>query len=71
MESENGFLAKLLHWLVALLVFFLIPAGLIMVRLGPSVIQDRLFVLHESFGLIALALMILRIVNRWRVRPFA
>jgi cytochrome b561 len=68
-DDEYGPLAKWLHWLVALLVFFLIPAGLVMARLDPGETQDRLFVLHESFGLTALALMILRVANRWRTRP--
>jgi cytochrome b561 len=68
-DRGYGFPAKCLHWLVALLVFFLVPSGLAMARLPPGETQDRLFVLHESFGLTALVLTILRVINRWRARP--
>ena len=61
--------AKALHWAVALIVIGLIPVGLIMADLKPGPLQDRLFVLHESFGVTVLALMILRVVTRWRGRP--
>ncbi len=62
-------LAKALHWAVAVIVTGLIPVGLIMVDLKPGPLQDRLFVLHESFGVTVLALMALRAVTRWRRRP--
>jgi len=61
--------AKALHWAVALIVIGLIPVGLIMADLKPGPLQDRLFVLHESFGVTVLALMILRVATRWRGRP--
>jgi cytochrome b561 len=66
MEEKYGLPARLLHWLVALFVIFLIPAGLVMARLEPGATQNRLFVLHESFGVLALVLMIVRLLNRWR-----
>lgn len=62
-------LAKALHWAVAAIVIGLIPVGLIMADLKPGPLQDRLFVLHESFGVTVLALMLLRTVRRWRGRP--
>lgn len=66
---EYSSLAKALHWTAAVIVIGLIPVGLIMTDLKPGPLQDRLFVLHESFGVTLLALMILRAVTRWRSRP--
>lgn len=68
-EDEYKPFAKWLHWFVALLVFVLVPVGLVMTRLGPGETQDRLFILHESFGVTLLGLMVLRVVNRLRNAP--
>lgn len=62
-------LARWLHWLVAPIVIGLIPVGLVMTRLGPGETQDRLFVLHESFGVTVQALMLARAANRQRGAP--
>jgi cytochrome b561 len=69
MRQQYSPLAKALHWAVAVIVIGLIPVGLIMADLKPGPLQDRLFVLHESFGVTLLALMVLRAVTRWRGRP--
>jgi len=61
--------AKTLHWLVAAIVVALIPIGLVMANLDPGPLQDRLFVLHESFGVVVLALMLLRFGVRLRDAP--
>ncbi len=61
--------AKVLHWLVAALVVALIPMGLTMADLKPGPLQDRLFVLHESFGVALLSLMTLRFATRLRGAP--
>jgi len=61
--------AKWLHWLVAPIVLALIPVGAIMGDLPRGALQDRLFFLHESFGLTVLALMIARIATRLRGAP--
>jgi cytochrome b561 len=69
--TDNGYgsLARWLHWLVAPLVVCLVPVGLVMARLDQGATQDRLFVLHESFGLLVLGLMVLRTANRLRGAP--
>jgi len=71
LESGHQYssLAKALHWAVAVIVIGLIPVGLIMADLKPGPLQDRLFVVHESFGVTVLALMVLRAVTRWRGHP--
>jgi cytochrome b561 len=67
--TQYSSLAKTLHWTVAVIVVGLVPVGLIMADLDEGPLQDRLFVLHESFGVILLALMSLRALTRWRGRP--
>lgn len=57
--SYSGF-AMLLHWLVAACVLFIIPAGIVMVNLGPGDLQNNLYNLHRSFGALVLALMAIR-----------
>lgn len=58
--------AKWLHWLIAPIVLAMIPVGAIMGDLPHGALQDRLFFLHESFGLTVLTLMIARIATRLR-----
>ena len=55
--------AKWLHWLIAPIVLAMIPVGAIMGDLPHGALQDRLFFLHESFGLTVLALMVARIAS--------
>ncbi len=55
---------KWLHWLVAAVVLFMLPVGYFMFRLPDGPLQDRLFDLHRSFGLVVLALAILRLAVR-------
>ena len=66
---EYSPLAKLLHWVVAALVLALIPMGLVMADLAPGPLQDRLFILHESFGVALLVAMLLRVAVRLRGAP--
>jgi cytochrome b561 len=70
-NGDQGYsaLAKWLHWLVAPIVLAQIPVGAIMGDLPQGALQDRLFFLHESFGLTVLALMIARIATRLRAAP--
>ncbi len=57
--------ARLMHWLIALLVLLMIPAGLIMIREGVSrPMQDTLFLFHKNTGVIVLLLMVLRLAFR-------
>jgi cytochrome b561 len=58
--------ARVLHWIVAVLVLSMIPFGLIMVRLDAGPTQDLLFNLHRSIGAVLLPLMVVRLV--WRLQ---
>lgn len=62
-EQYSG-LAKLLHWLVAACVLIMIPAGLVMANIGPGDLQNVLYTIHRSLGVLVLALMIIRLLNR-------
>lgn len=56
--------ARWLHWIVAILVLMVIPAGLVMVRLDGGALQDQLFYYHESIGILIFALAVLRVLTR-------
>lgn len=60
-----GGLAKLLHWLLALLVFGQLALGWAAVLWRLSPLKLDLFVLHKSFGLVVLVLMLPRLL--WRL----
>ncbi|KGE02627.1 cytochrome b [Pseudohaliea rubra] len=62
--------ARLLHWLMAVLLLLTIPAGLIMVR--PEVgreLQNALFIFHKNVGVLLLLLIVLRLAVRRRHPP--
>jgi len=63
-ESYSGF-AKLLHWVIAVMILGMIPVGIIMHNLEPSALQNQLYNLHRSFGVVVLALMLIRVVYRF------
>jgi cytochrome b561 len=52
---------KIFHWIVAGAVLAIIPAGLIMNRIGEGPAQDQLYDLHRSLGLVILVLALLRV----------
>lgn len=56
--------SKWLHWLVALSVLIMVPIGIAMGRVEKGPLQDTLFTLHKSFGILILALMVARLINR-------
>lgn len=60
---------KLLHWVVALMVFVLIPVGFYMVRRGEmtnfDAVTNQLFTAHKTFGVLVLLLMLVRIAVRF------
>jgi cytochrome b561 len=56
--------SKWLHWLVAGSVLTMIPIAIAMVRVGQGPLQNTLYTLHKSFGILVLALMVARLINR-------
>jgi cytochrome b561 len=57
-------MSKTLHWVMALLVLGLIPAGVVMVNIGEGAVQNLLFDLHRSTGVLVFALALARVCVR-------
>jgi cytochrome b561 len=57
--------AKTLHWLIAAIIIVQIPAGFIMHNLAFSETKYTMYQLHKSFGLVVLALSLVRL--GWRL----
>jgi cytochrome b561 len=56
--------ARVLHWLVAALVLFQIPAGIIIANEWGGPVQERLYDLHKSVGAVLLPLVLARLIYR-------
>jgi cytochrome b561 len=56
--------ARVLHWFTAVLVLIMIPAGIAMVNVGPGELQNTLFHLHRSIGVLLMPVMLLRLGYR-------
>jgi len=56
--------AKFFHWTVALLVLTIVPVGILMGRIPGNPMQNNLYTLHKSIGVLILVLMTLRIIYR-------
>ena len=56
--------SKAIHWFTALCVLMVIPMGLVMDRISEGPLQDQLFDLHRSFGVLVFALALLRLGAR-------
>ena len=63
--------SRWLHWLTALLLLAVIPAGIWIGFFEPADegFKLRLYNLHESLGVLVFVLVLLRIVQRWRQPP--
>lgn len=57
-------ISKWTHWITAICVLGLIPAGIIMGNLPEGPLQNRLFDLHRSTGILVLCLALLRVAAR-------
>jgi cytochrome b561 len=62
--------AQLLHWLTALVIFTTIPLGWIIAHMGRDAPNHHVFIFfHKSFGMLALALIIARLIWRGLRKP--
>ena len=52
---------RILHWVMALAILSSIPIGIVMGRVAPSQMQNNLYDLHKSLGVLVLALALLRV----------
>jgi cytochrome b561 len=52
---------RLLHWVMALAILASIPLGVVMGRVAPSQMQNNLYDLHKSLGVLILVLALVRV----------
>lgn len=57
-------MSRLLHWVTALMVFAMIPAGLVMSEVDSKPVQDTLFLFHKNGGAVLILLLAFRLI--WR-----
>jgi cytochrome b561 len=58
---------KALHWLMAALIFVLVPVGISIANiLKPGPVTNALYEVHKSLGLTVFGLALIRIAVRWR-----
>ncbi|TGE02244.1 cytochrome b [Methylobacterium nonmethylotrophicum] len=55
---------KVLHWIIAILIFALVPIALAMANLPDGGLKNALYEWHKSFGLTVLALALARLLVR-------
>lgn len=64
-ERDYSVFAKLLHWVIAACVIFMIPAGIVMVNVElADAVRNNLYSLHKAFGVLILGLMAVRVGYR-------
>jgi cytochrome b561 len=56
--------AKVLHWITAVLVFFMFATGVIAKQLGGGAVADTMMSLHKLTGTVVLAIIVLRLIYR-------
>ena len=58
-----------LHWIIAVLIIGQLIGGKVMLAMDPAPLKYEIFQLHKSFGLIILALSVLRLIWRLTHKP--
>jgi cytochrome b561 len=62
--------ARLLHWVMAILILLMIAAGFLMIQEGLArSTQNTLFIFHKNIGVLVMLLVIARLFYRWRNPP--
>ncbi len=61
--------ARVLHWFTAVLVLITIPAGIAMANIGAGPLQNFLFDLHRSIGVLLIPVILLRLAYRLHDAP--
>jgi cytochrome b561 len=62
-------IARVLHWIMAVLVLGMIVVGIIIANEWGGAWQERLYNLHKSTGAVLLPLALGRLIYRWAVPP--
>ena len=61
--------ARVLHWTTALLIVFMIPLGVIIANEWGGSLQNSLYDLHRSIGVVLIPIVMLRLILRWTNPP--
>lgn len=61
-ESSYGVVAKLLHWLIALLILGLLGVGWVMEDIDPQALRFQVYGVHKALGIAVLFLGALRLI---------
>lgn len=61
--------ARLLHWMMAILILFMIPLGIVIANDWGGPLQNSLYDLHRSIGAALIPLVLLRLLARWAKPP--
>jgi cytochrome b561 len=64
-QDSYGLVARILHWLMAILIFGLIAVGLIMSELPKGDLKTQLVQTHKAIGALVLILLIIRLL--WKL----
>ena len=62
--AAYSLIARVLHWITAVLVLTTIPIGFVMANVSAGALQDSLYVLHRSIGTMIIPLIIARLGYR-------
>jgi cytochrome b561 len=57
--------ARILHWVIAILILSMIPLGLVIANDWGGPLQEPLYDLHRSVGTLIIPLMSFRLICRW------
>jgi cytochrome b561 len=57
--------ARVLHWLIAALVLIMVPLGIVIANEWGGPVQEPLYNLHKSIGVVILPLVVVRLI--WRL----
>jgi cytochrome b561 len=68
-NERYGLIARLIHWLTAVLVLTMVPAGLTMIRIDSGPLQNQLFDFHRSVGVALMVLTLIRLAYRLTHKP--
>lgn len=68
-EDQYGLIAKMFHWVIAVMIIGLLPVGLGMGTLENSPFKFQIYALHKSFGLLVFVLGLGRIIWRFVSPP--
>lgn len=68
-STRWGAISRALHWLIAALLIAMAYLGLSMTELPNGIDKLKTYALHKSLGVTVLALVLLRVLWRWRAGP--